>query len=149
MDQTARIISVALGEDKVPLDQGNDAKCRAFTSVHPCRHDEECIIVEGVLRCVKKTTDSEGIKLSVLVASVVGSLLFLVIVILVGVICKKNSRSSKGKIDTTNLQGVDLCKITRPKITGSELGSEYNIVKPDAPKNRCYSFSVNCRINKI
>ncbi|XP_052268580.1 uncharacterized protein LOC127869962 [Dreissena polymorpha] len=52
MDKNARIISVSLGEDKVPIDHGLDAKCRAFTSVKPCQHDEECIIVEGVLRCV-------------------------------------------------------------------------------------------------
>ncbi|XP_052266898.1 uncharacterized protein LOC127868846 isoform X3 [Dreissena polymorpha] len=136
MDQNARIINVALGEDKVAINHGNDAKCRAFTSVNPCQHDEECIIVEGVLRCVKKTTDSEGIKLSVIVGSVVGSLLFLVLVILVGVICKKYSRSSKAKISTANLQSVDLCKIPRPQMTGSELVSEYNSVKPDAPKNR-------------
>ena len=87
--------------------------------------------------------------MSVIVASVVGSVLFLVIVLLVGVICKKYSRSSKTKIDTTNLQGVDLCKIPRPKMTGSELVSEYKSAKPDAPKNRCYSFSIHCRINKI
>ncbi|XP_052268670.1 uncharacterized protein LOC127870050 [Dreissena polymorpha] len=144
--KTYNVTNAFIGKDKVPLhdntEEKKSAKCRVYTSIHPCNDDEQCEVDDSVVRCVKKKTTQE---LFIIVSAAVGGALFLIIVVLVVVLCKKKAKKPmemdhlESKAHDNTYQDIsaremsvlkdDVHKTPRANLSGSKLAFEESQAK--------------------
>ncbi|KAH3858727.1 hypothetical protein DPMN_101354 [Dreissena polymorpha] len=152
------VIGVALGKEKVPVIEPKVDLCRLYKIIHPCNEDEVCETNNIGTSCVKKEThrDENGVsKLMVIVSSVIGGILFLVIVVLVFIVCKKRAKKPMAldrmepKVHDNTYQDInlremsvlsvgstDVYRIPRAKLSGSQLAFQRGL--GDARRDHLY-----------